>query len=198
MYVNMYVRCIKSLNKANKQHRKRSNKQVTSGNVACFYYWKMEGKNMRITTYRTELNEDQHNILVKEKSCNCTGVETLNNPSLITEMFNVVFRLNKKTEEYLYILALTTKGKPLGVFEVSHGIVDATICNPREIFIKALLCGASGIVIVHNHPSGDTTPSKQDIESYNRLKEAGKLIGINALDSIIVGESYYSFAENGM
>lgn len=153
---------------------------------------------MRITTYKTELNDDNINILVKEKSCNCTGVETLNNPSLIAEMFNVVFRLNKQTEEYLYMLALTTKGKPLGVFEVSHGIVDATICNPREIFIKTLLCGASGIVIIHNHPSGDTTPSKQDIESYNRLKEAGKLIGINVFDSIIVGESYYSFAENGL
>ena len=153
---------------------------------------------MRITTYKTELSTDNLNILVKEKSCNCTGIETLNNPSLIAEMFNVVFRLNKQTEEYLYMLALTTKGKPLGVFEVSHGIVDGTFCNPREIFIKALLCGASGIVIIHNHPSGDATPSKQDIESYNRLKEAGKLIGISVLDSIIVGDSYYSFAENGI
>lgn len=58
--------------------------------------------------------------------------------------------------------------------------------------------GASGIVIAHNHPSGDTTPSKEDIESYNRLKEAGKLIGINVLDSVIVGDSYYSFHENGI
>lgn len=77
-------------------------------------------------------------------------------------------------------------------------MVNITICNPREIFIKALLCGASGIVIIHNHPSGDTTPSEQDIKSYNRLKEAGKLIGINVLDSIIVGDSYYSFVENGL
>lgn len=153
---------------------------------------------MRITTYKTELNEDNLNVLVKEKSCNCTGVETLNTPSLIAEMFNVVFRLNKQTEEYLYMIALDSKQKPLGVFEISHGMVNMTICNPREIFIKALLCGASGIVIAHNHPSGDTTPSKEDIESYNRLKEAGKLIGINVLDSIIVGDGYYSFMENGI
>lgn len=171
---------------------------MTSVNVTCFYCWKNGGIHMRITTYKTELNADNLNILVKEKSCNCTGVETLNNPSLIAEMFNVVFHLNKQTEEYLHMLALTTKGKPLGVFEISHGIVDGTFCNPREIFIKALLCGASGIVIIHNHPSEDTTPSKQDIESYNRLKEAGKLIGINVFDSIIVGESYYSFHENGI
>lgn len=167
-------------------------------NVACFYYWENGGIHMRITTYKTELNNDNLNILVKEKSCNCTGVETLNTPSLIAEMFNVVFRLNKQTEEYLYLIALDTKGKPLGVFEISHGTVNITICNPREIFIKALLCGAGGIVIAHNHPSGNTTPSKEDIESYNRLKEAGKLIGINVLDSIIVGESYYSFHENGI
>ena len=95
------------------------------------------------------------------------------------------------------MIALDSKQKPLGVFEISHGIVNMTICNPREIFIKALLCGASGIVIAHNHPSGDTTPLKEDIESYNCLKEAGRLIGINVLDSIIVGDSYYSFMENG-
>ena len=132
---------------------------------------------MRITTYKTELNNDNLNILVKEKSCNCTGIETLNTPSLIVEMFNVVFRLNKQTEEYLYMIALDNKGKPLGVFEISHGTVNTTICSSREIFIKALLCGASGIVIAHNHPSGDTTPSKEDIESYNRLKEAVRVIG---------------------
>ena len=165
--------------------------------LLAFIIGKMEGNNMRITTYKTELNQDNLNVLVKEKSCNCTGVETLNTPSLIAEMFNVVFRLNKQTEEYLYMIALDNKGKPLGVFEISHGMVNMTICNPREIFIKALLCGASGIVIAHNHPSGDTTPSKEDIESYNRLKEAGKLIGINVLDSIIVGDSYYSFMKNG-
>ena len=166
--------------------------------LPAFYYGKNGGYDMRITTYKTELNGDNLNVLVKEKSCNCTGVETLHTPSLIAEMFNVVFRLNKQTEEYLYMIALDSKQKPLGVFEISHGMVNMTICNPREIFIKALLCGSSGIVITHNHPSGDTTPSKEDIESYNRLKEAGKLIGINVLDSVIVGDSYYSFMENGI
>ena len=153
---------------------------------------------MRITTYKTELNGDNLNVLVKEKSCNCTGVETLHTPSLIAEMFNAVFRLNKQTEEYLYMIALDSKQKSLGVFEISHGMINMTICNPGEIFIKALLCGACGIVITHNHPSGDVTPSKEDIESYNRLKDAGKLIGINVLDSIIVGDGYYSFMEKGM
>ena len=153
---------------------------------------------MRITTYKTELNQDNLNVLVKEKSCNCTGVETLNTPSLIAEMFNVVFRLNKQTEEYLYMIALDNKGKPLGVFEISHGMVNMTICNPREIFIKALLCGSSGIVITHNHPSGDPTPSREDLKSTERVKNAGKIIGIRLLDHIIIGDNTYcSLNESG-
>lgn len=122
---------------------------------------------MRITTYRTELNEEQ-------------------------------FRLNKQAEEYVYMIALNTKCKPLGVFEISHGAIDQSICNPREIFIKALLCGATGIILEYNHPSGDTTPSKNDMEVYQRIKEAGKIIGVNLLDNLVIGNGYYSFTENGI
>ena len=153
---------------------------------------------MRITTYRTELNEDKHNILVKESSHNYTAIENLSSPQKITDMMNSVFRLNKLPEEHLYMLALNTKNKVLGVFEISHGIVNASFCNPREIFIRALLCGASNIVLVHNHPSGDNTPSKEDIHTSKRIAECGKLMGIGLIDSIIVGDDYYSFKEKGM
>lgn len=152
---------------------------------------------MRITTYRTELNEDQHNVLVKENSCNCP-VDSLSNPQSITEVLNTVFRLNKQAEEYVYMIALNTRNKPLGVFEISHGDVNQSICNPREIFIKALLCGATRIILAHNHPSGDTTPSKDDMTIYQRIKESGKMIGVNLLDNIIIGNGYFSFMENEM
>ena len=89
-----------------------------------------------------------------------------------------------------------TKGKPLGVFEISHGTINQSICNPRDIFIKALLCGAAGIILAHNHPSGDVAPSKNDMEIYKRVKEAGQLLGIGLLDNIIIGNGYYSFTEN--
>lgn len=152
---------------------------------------------MRITTYRTELNKDLHNVLVKENSCNYQ-VDSLNNPEAIAEMLNTVFRLNKRAEEYLYMIAFNVKAKVLGVFEVSHGTVNLSVCNPRDIFIKALLCGASNIVLAHNHPSGDATPSKEDIDTYNRIKEAGKLMGISLLDNIIVGDRYFSFMRNNI
>ena len=101
-------------------------------------------------------------------------------------------------EEMVYLLVLNSQQKLKGIFLVSQGTLDSAIVCPREILIRALLCGAASIIVTHNHPSGDVTPSKEDIESYKRLKDAGKLIGINVLDVIIVGDGYYSFMGNGI
>lgn len=150
---------------------------------------------MKITTYRMELNGEQHNVLVKENSCNYP-IESLDSPQKTADMLNDVFRLNKQAEEYVYMIALNVKGRSLGVFEISHGTVNQSICNPRDIFIKALLCGTVGIILAHNHPSGDTTPSKEDIEIYKRIKEAGEIIGIELLDNIVIGNGYISFRED--
>ncbi len=152
---------------------------------------------MQIKTYRTELDENQHNVLVKENCYNCS-IESLEDPETVTKMLNVVFNLRNRAEEYVYMVALNTKNKPLGVFEVSHGTVNQSVCSPRELFIKALLCGAANIILAHNHPSGDTAPSKTDVENYRIVKEAGQLMGIKLLDSIIVGDGYFSFMEEGM
>lgn len=151
---------------------------------------------MRITIYRTELDENRHNVLVKEKAVNYTS-ESINSPQSVIDMLNTVFRLNRQAEEHVYMIALNTKGKVLGVFEISHGAVSQSFCGSREIFISALLCGASGIILAHNHPSGDVTPSKEDVRVYQRIKEAGELIGVNLLDNIIVGDTYFSFTEQG-
>lgn len=151
---------------------------------------------MRITIYRTELDENRHNVLVKEKAVNYTS-ESINSPQSVIDMLNTVFRLNRQAEEHVYMIALNTKGKVLGVFEISHGAVSQSFCGSREIFIRALLCGASGIILAHNHPSGDVTPSKEDVRVYQRIKEAGELIGVNLLDNIIVGDTYFSFTEQG-
>lgn len=148
---------------------------------------------MRITKYHTELDENLHNVLVKESSRNYP-VENATNPQIIADMMNELYSLDKQAEEYLYMLAVNTSCRILGVFEVSHGTVDMSICNPRDIFVKALLCGAAGFVLVHNHPSGDVTPSKQDHDVYKRVKQAGELIGVKLIDSIILGNDCYSFA----
>jgi DNA repair protein RadC len=153
---------------------------------------------MRITTYRTELDENKHNVLIKENSCNYPmETETLNNAPTIVKMLNAVYRLNRQAEEHLYMIALSIKCRPLGVFEISHGTVDCTVVNPRDVFIKALLCGASAIVIAHNHPSGDVTPSKEDRNVYERIRQCGELLGVQLLDSLIVGDSgtYFSMKD---
>ena len=83
------------------------------------------------------------------------------------------------------------------VFELSHGTVKMSVVSPREVFQKALLANAVAIVLLHNHPSGDPTPSKQDINVTKRLMEAGDIIGINVLDHLVIGRpGYFSLKEN--
>lgn len=151
---------------------------------------------MRITMYGVEFNNDKQNVLVKENAVNyACEFKAFDQPEKIVRMMNDIFRMNKKSEEYAYILALNTKTKLLGVFELSHGTVDMSLVSTREIFIRLLLSGATGFVLVHNHPSGDCEPSHEDILVTKKVKDSGKLIGINLLDHIIIGDEFYSFCK---
>lgn len=152
---------------------------------------------MRITKYRTELDNNRHNVLVKEFAVNY-ACDRLDNPNAIVTMFNSVFGLNHMAEEYVYMAAFSTQFKVLGVFEISHGKVNASFANPREIFIRLLLSAAASFVICHNHPSGVCTPSEEDIRLTDKLKKCADLIEIQLIDHIIVSDSYYSFKENGL
>ena len=82
--------------------------------------------------------------------------------------------------------------------EVSRGTLDATLVHPREVFKAALLANAAAIVLCHDHPSGEPTPSPDDLQLTRRLVEAGTLLGVDVLDHVIVGDGrYYSFKESG-
>lgn len=101
--------------------------------------------------------------------------------------------------EYLIVLNLNTKNRVTSLNTVSMGSLNSSIVHPREVFKPAILGNAASIIIAHNHPSGDPNPSKEDISITNRLKECGKLLGIELLDHIIVGENtYISFKEEGI
>lgn len=152
---------------------------------------------MRIIKYRAELDSKRHNILVKESAVNY-ACGSLDNSSVIVQMFNDVFVLNTMAEEYVYLTAFSAAYRILGVFEVSHGTVRTATASPREIFIRLLLSGASCFVICHNHPSGDCNPSDEDIGLTKRLQECASLMGIAFTDHIITGDGYYSFKENGL
>jgi DNA repair protein RadC len=102
--------------------------------------------------------------------------------------------------EVFAVLFLTTKQQLIGYHEVSRGSIDCTIVNPRDVFRAALLGHAASIVVGHNHPSGDPTPSPDDVALTRRIVQAGELIGIEVADHIVIGHDgrYFSFKEAGV
>ncbi|MBC7344404.1 MAG: DNA repair protein RadC, partial [Clostridia bacterium] len=94
--------------------------------------------------------------------------------------------------EQFRIMTLNTKNRLLGIDVVSVGSLDSSPVHPREVFKVALKRNAASIILVHNHPSGDPTPSPEDISITRRLVEAGMILGIGVLDHIIVGEKEYT------
>ena len=105
--------------------------------------------------------------------------------------------LGDKKQEYFYAVYLDTKGNYLGKKCLFIGTINKSMVHPREIFKEAYLLSANGIICVHNHPSGDATPSKEDIFMTRQIKEIGIIHGINLIDHIIIGNgNYYSFYED--
>ena len=100
--------------------------------------------------------------------------------------------------EQFIIACLNTKNEPTNISVVSVGSLNKAIVHPREVFKTAILSNAASIMVFHNHPSGETTPSQQDIQLTNRLYEAGELIGIKLLDHLIIGDgTFTSLKEKG-
>ena len=100
--------------------------------------------------------------------------------------------------EQFIIACLNTKNEPTNILVVSVGTLNKAIVHPREVFKTAILSNAASIVALHNHPSGNSEPSQQDIELTNRLYEAGELLGIKLLDHLIIGDrTFTSLKEKG-
>ncbi|MEF9934598.1 MAG: DNA repair protein RadC [Clostridium sp.] len=102
-------------------------------------------------------------------------------------------------KEHLKVALLNTKNHLIKVCDVSIGTLNSSIVHPREVFYEAIKNTANAIIIYHNHPSGDPSPSREDINITTRLKDAGKIMGIEVLDHIIIaGSEYLSFKEKGL
>jgi len=101
--------------------------------------------------------------------------------------------------EHFAVLLLNAKNRVLGIDVVSVGTLDASLVHPREVFKAAILANAASVVICHNHPSGDTTPSAEDIRISKALKQAGEIMGISVLDHVILTtDSHFSLSEQGL
>ena len=107
-------------------------------------------------------------------------------------------RLRDLPQEEFHVLLLNTRHCVIREVAATRGILDASLIHPREVFRLAVVEGASGVILVHNHPSGDPTPSAEDRAVTRQLQEAGRALGIPVLDHVIVGDGrFISMAESG-
>lgn len=146
-----------------------------------------------ITLYRMIIDiETKHPSLEEIRSYEYKQTR-FQTPDSIVRMMNKVFNLYRQSDEFIYMAGFSSKMQLIGVFEVAHGTVNRCMVDTRGVYLRALLIGAVNIVLIHNHPSGDSEPSSEDLEITKKMKQAGDLIGINLSDHIIIGDrEYYS------
>lgn len=132
---------------------------------------------------------------INQKISNINEIKILSSDSVFDYYKNI---LEDKKQEYFYCVYLDTKNKIIKDKLLFVGTINESLVHPREVFKEAYLLSASSIICIHNHPSGNVNPSKNDIIITNQLKAAGEFLGIKLLDHIIIGKNeYYSFMDNG-
>jgi len=146
------------------------------------YFDGQEYRGYSIKTLMIRENMDEYNPVQLE------GAKT------VYQMFK---RLEVLDQERFYSIIVDGDNHVIGVYLAFQGTLNKCLVHPREIFKTALLCSGAGIVLVHNHPSGKSEPSKEDFTITCRLEEAGAIMGIEILDHIIIGfNKYFSFQKN--
>lgn len=125
---------------------------------------------------------------------------SIDSPKTAVTIINKVFSLAEEAVEVFGILTLNSKNKIVGAHIISVGTLNIAVVHPREVFKPAILNNAAQIIIFHNHPSGDSSPSKEDIVVTQKLVDAGKLLGIEIIDHLIISENdqYFAFSEKGL
>lgn len=132
--------------------------------------------------------------IVREDAPEYLVEKRFTSPQQVFELFK---DLRIETKEHFICLHLDGKNRIICMDRVSVGSLNQSIVHPREVLKTAVMSSAAALILVHNHPSGDPTPSREDIEITRRLKEASEIIGIKLLDHIIVGDIYVSLMEAG-
>jgi len=136
-------------------------------------------------------------LVVNEVAANYVGRKVRVTTS--GEVFSLFSFLANETKEHFLALHLDSKNHIVCIDHVSAGSLNASIVHPREVFKGVLLSSAAALILMHNHPSGDPTPSREDLELTGRLREAGELLGIRVLDHVVIGSGcYVSIADRGL
>ena len=135
--------------------------------------------------------------LVKDGTINAAERPYISTPDDVAAIMRPVVEL--LAEERMYVMLLSTKNRVNAIQEVSVGSLNASVVHPREIFKAAILSNAAALILVHNHPSGDPTPSLEDIALTKAIVDAGKILNIPVLDHVIMGDRRYcSLKEKGV
>ena len=138
-------------------------------------------------------------VLVKERVGSYELPREIRSPGEAYNAVRVTTNVQAEAQEVFGILILNTKNRIVAVHEISRGTLNSSMAHPREVFKPAILHNAASIICFHNHPSGDPEPSREDVELTKRLVEAGKIMGIEVFDHIVVGdEGYVSLKERGV
>lgn len=124
------------------------------------------------------------------------AMKDINSPEKVAALVRKV--LAGADREHVLVLSQDAGGRLLAIEVVSIGTVNMALVEPREIFKHAILVGATGILMAHNHTSGRCVPSDEDTQITRRIEKAGNLLGIPLIDHIIVGDAYFSFKEEGL
>lgn len=136
-----------------------------------------------------ELGRRAHEVCVKEKI-------SASDPQTVADHFTG-FMCTLKKEEF-WILLVDVKCNMIHKQQISVGTINQSLIHPREVFEPAIRRSARGIIFVHNHPSGDPLPSREDLQVTRRLMEVGSIVGIDVLDHVIIGRhDFYSLRQNG-
>src|SRR5713101_3191648 len=125
----------------------------------------------------------------------------LSNPAAVRELARVLLRDAGDDREHFWLVLLNSQNHYLLSTLVSVGTLNASLVHPREIFGPAVRYGAASLILVHNHPSGDPTPSREDLRLTRQLVEAGKLLDVTIHDHVVIGngtDAFTSFAERGL
>ena len=138
-------------------------------------------------------------VLVKEKVGRYELPRKIGSPEDAYRAVTTITNVQEEAQEVFGIFILNTKHKIVAAHEISRGILNSSLVHPREVFKPAVLHNAAAIICFHNHPSGNPEPSRDDVNITKRLVEAGKIMGIEILDHIIVGDDrYVSLKERGV
>ncbi len=138
----------------------------------------------------------QRIVLVKESAHRYNISRKITEPADAVAAFNEIYHMNEESQEIFAALFLNVRNVIVGVHLISRGSVDAAVAHPREVFKAAILNNASNIIVGHNHPSGDTSPSREDDALTKQLSRAGTILGLNFLDHVIISDdSFFSYRE---